>query len=126
MAAITRRYARALADTIFDRKIDAQQAAAQLRAMITLVQESQPLREVWESPAVSSEQKLGVLDAIAKKMGAERVIRKRKHHITRHDSRHIAAGIPVDALLILFGPPQVFTFDFPRVRLLVIHPPVAQ
>ena len=75
MAAITRRYARALADTIFDRKIDAQKAAAQLRGLVTLVEESRPLREVWESPAVSSEQKLAVLDAIAKKLGAEPVVR---------------------------------------------------
>src|SRR5882762_2431631 len=57
---------------------------------------------------------------------AECVIRKREHDITRHDSRHIVAGFPVDALLVLPGPPQVFTFNLPRVRLLVIHPPVSQ
>jgi len=75
MAAITRRYARALADTVFDRKIDAPKAAAQLRSLVTLLEESQPLREVWENPAVSAEQKLAVLDAIAKRMAAEPVVR---------------------------------------------------
>ena len=75
MAAITRRYARALADIVFERKMDAQKTAAELRGLVALVEESQPLRDVWENPAVSPEQKLGVLDAIAKKMGAEPVIR---------------------------------------------------
>ena len=75
MAAITRRYARALADIVFERKMDAQKTAAELRGLVALVEESQPLREVWENPAVSPEQKLGVLDAIAKKMEAEPVIR---------------------------------------------------
>ena len=39
------------------------------------VHESEELRKVWESPAISPEQKRAVLDAIAKQIGAAKPIR---------------------------------------------------
>lgn len=75
MAALASRYARAFADTLFDRKGDAQKAAAQLRSMIALLEASRPLREVWDNPAVELAQKIAVLDSLASKMVLEPLVR---------------------------------------------------
>lgn len=75
MAAIASRYARAFADSIFERKQDAQAASRQLREILALLQASQPLREVWENPSVPAEQKRAVLDAIAHKAGMHQLVR---------------------------------------------------
>lgn len=75
MAAIASRYARAFADSIFERKQDAQAASRQLHDMLALLQSSQPLREVWENPSVPAEQKRAVLDAIAKKVAMPQLVR---------------------------------------------------
>lgn len=75
MAAIASRYARAFADSIFERKQDAQAASRQLHDMLALLQSSQPLREVWENPSVPAEQKCAVLDAIAKKVAMPQLVR---------------------------------------------------
>lgn len=75
MAAIASRYARAFADSILERKQDAQAASRQLHDMLALLQSSQPLREVWENPSVPAEQKRAVLDAIAKKVAMPQLVR---------------------------------------------------
>ena len=69
MAAVSSRYARALADVIADANLDASAAVAQLRSWSAAFQESPELREVWESPAIPVEQKHKVLDALAVKVG---------------------------------------------------------
>ena len=84
MAAVASRYARALVDVVFERKVDAHQAAAQLRATIALVETSRPLREVWDNPAVEMEQKIAVLDAIAAKMGLEPIMRNFMAVVIQH------------------------------------------
>lgn len=84
MAAIASRYARALADTLFERKVDAQKAAAQLRSMIGLLESSRPLREVWDNPAVELEQKIAVLDALAAKMALEPLVRNFMAVVIQH------------------------------------------
>ena len=84
MAALASRYARALVDVVFERKVDAQHAAARLRAMIALVETSRPLREVWDNPAVEMEQKIAVLDAIAAKMGLEPIVRNFMAVVIQH------------------------------------------
>ena len=75
MAAIASRYARAFADSIFERKQDAQVASRQLHDMLALLESSQPLREVWENPSVPAEQKRAVLDAIARKTAMPQLVR---------------------------------------------------
>ena len=75
MAAIASRYARAFADSIFERKQDAQAASRQIHDMLALLQSSQPLREIWENPSVPAEQKRAVLDAIAKKVAMPQLVR---------------------------------------------------
>ncbi len=75
MAAIASRYARALVDVILEQKIDGDTARQQLKAIVGAVHESAELRKVWESPAISPEQKRAVLDAITKQIGVVKPIR---------------------------------------------------
>ena len=75
MAAISIRYARAFADSVFERKLDVTDISHKLQEMLTLLQSSQPLREVWENPAVPAEQKRAVLDKIAAKTGLPQLLR---------------------------------------------------
>jgi|ERR1039458_9198937 F-type H+-transporting ATPase subunit delta len=75
MAAIASRYARALVEAILAQKIDPDMAREQLRSIVTAVHESVELRRVWESPAISPEQKRAVLDAVVRQMGALKPIR---------------------------------------------------
>src|SRR5438105_11204209 len=73
MSAITSRYARALADAVFEH--NPSKIAEELVSVQLLVASSHALREVWENPAIPSQQKLAVLDAIAKKTGMARPLR---------------------------------------------------
>lgn len=75
MAAIASRYARALVEVILEQKIAPDAAREQVRSIVTAVHESAELRKVWESPAISAEQKRAVLDAIARQIGALKPIR---------------------------------------------------
>ena len=75
MAAIANRYARALVDVVLEQKIDPSIAVQQVNDMVAAVSESPELRNVWESPAVPSEQKRNLLDAIVGRAGTLRPIR---------------------------------------------------
>jgi len=75
MAAIASRYARALVEVILERKIDAELARQQLKAVVEAVHESSELRKVWESPAILPEKKRAVLDAIARQIDLVKPIR---------------------------------------------------
>lgn len=86
MAAVSSRYARALADVIADAKLDASKAVEQLRSLVAAFQTSKELREVWESPAIPVGQKRGVLDALAAKLGViDRPIRNFIAVLIDHD-----------------------------------------
>jgi F-type H+-transporting ATPase subunit delta len=75
MAAIASRYARALVEVVLEQKTDPDIARQQLNAIVDAVHESAELRRVWESPAISPEQKRAVLDAIVRQIGAAKQIR---------------------------------------------------
>jgi F-type H+-transporting ATPase subunit delta len=75
MAAVASRYARAMVDVVIDDKIDSTLAIQQVNDMAAAVAESNELRMVWESPAVPSEQKRALLDAIVARAGTIRQIR---------------------------------------------------
>lgn len=75
MSVVTRRYARALADAVFNQKLDALKTAAALEEMEALLVSSQELRVVWQNPAVSPVQKRAVLDAIARKISLPKLLR---------------------------------------------------
>jgi F-type H+-transporting ATPase subunit delta len=76
MSVVTGRYARALADAIFDdQKADALKTAAALQEIEALVDSSHELQVVWDNPSVSAEQKLAVLDALAAKIKLPKLLR---------------------------------------------------
>jgi F-type H+-transporting ATPase subunit delta len=75
MPAVASRYARAFVEVIFGGKADPRQAAAELLTMLELLHESQPLRQVWENPAVPAEQKRKLLDALVARVGVSLPVR---------------------------------------------------
>ena len=75
MASVANTYARAFADAVFDSRLDAGQTLSQARLLVELVAESKELREVWETPSISAEQKRAVLDAIVAREGISRPVR---------------------------------------------------
>ena len=75
MAAVASRYAKALVDVVLERQIDGAMAVQQVNDIVAAVNESSELRNVWESPAVTAEQKRAVLDAIVARCGTLRPIR---------------------------------------------------
>jgi len=76
MAAVAARYARALAELIAKTNLDPVASVSQLRTVAGALESSRELRAVWESPAILTEQKLKVLDALVAKAGiSERVLR---------------------------------------------------
>lgn len=75
MAAIASRYARALVEVVLSDRLDAAAITAQLQTFVAAVHESDDLRRIWDSPAISPEQKRAVLDAITKQIGADKPVR---------------------------------------------------
>ncbi len=75
MAAIASRYARALVEVVLADKLDAAAITAQLQAFVAAVADSDDLRRVWDSPAISQEQKRSVLDALNKAISAAKPVR---------------------------------------------------
>ena len=75
MAAIASRYARAFADVVFDRKLDAAKSMADLNSVSGLIATSDDLRKTWDNPSISAPQKHGVLDAIIARLGAAKEVR---------------------------------------------------
>lgn len=75
MALVTSRYARAFADVVVHLKLDVAQVRDELRSMVQTVESSEPLRRVWDNPAVPHQQKLAVLDGISAKMGLVTAVR---------------------------------------------------
>ena len=75
MASVTNTYARALADVVFDTRLDANLTLGETQSLAALVEGSKELREVWESPAIAAEQKRAVLDAIVAREGISRPVR---------------------------------------------------
>lgn len=75
MASVTITYARALADAVFDAHLDPAKTLAEAQAVAQLVAESKQLREVWQTPSITAEQKRAVLDAIVAHQGFSRTVR---------------------------------------------------
>jgi len=75
MASVTGVYARAFADVVFERRLDATKTLRELHALGDLLKNNPDLRRVWENPAIAAEQKRGVLDAIVHREGFSRLVR---------------------------------------------------
>jgi len=70
MAAVTSRYARALADVVVERKLDSAKVMEQLDGLAAALASAPQLRNVWENPSVPADQKRKVLDAIIKTLSS--------------------------------------------------------
>jgi F-type H+-transporting ATPase subunit delta len=75
MASVTNTYARAFAEAVFDMRLDPAKTLREAQAIAALVTESKELREVWETPSITAEQKRAVLDAIVSREGISRAVR---------------------------------------------------
>jgi F-type H+-transporting ATPase subunit delta len=84
MASVGIRYARAFAEVVVDRKLDPGQVREELRSLVQLVSANGDLRHVWESPAVTQEEKVRLLDAIAARTGFHAAVRNFMAVIMEH------------------------------------------
>ncbi len=75
MASVTNTYARAFADVVFSGRLDPDKTLQEAQAVAHLVAGSRELREVWETPSITAEQKRAVLDAIVKREGISPTVR---------------------------------------------------
>ena len=75
MASVTSTYARALADVVFDQRLDPGKTLQEAQSLAQLVASSQQLRDVWEAPSIPAEQKRALLDAIVAREGISRSVR---------------------------------------------------
>lgn len=75
MASVAGTYARAFADVVVDKHLDADKALAELHTLGALLASSDDLRRVWESPGIAADQKRKVLDAIVAREGISRPVR---------------------------------------------------
>jgi F-type H+-transporting ATPase subunit delta len=75
MASVTNTYARALADAVLDGHFDAEKTLREAQSLAVLVAGSKLLRDVWENPAISANQKRAVLDAIVARESISRPVR---------------------------------------------------
>jgi F-type H+-transporting ATPase subunit delta len=75
MATVVNTYARAFADVVMAHHLDPAKTLDETRQIAALVSQSKLLREVWENPSISSEQKRGVLDAIVQRGSVSRPVR---------------------------------------------------
>ena len=75
MATVVNTYARAFADVVMSSHLDAAKTLAETQQISSLMEQSKPLREVWDNPSITAEQKRAVLDAIAQRAGISRPVR---------------------------------------------------
>ncbi|MDE1155449.1 MAG: ATP synthase F1 subunit delta [Acidobacteriaceae bacterium] len=88
MAIVDLRYARALAQVVSEQKLDVLAVEKQLRDFAALLVGSPDLREVLANPSIPEKQKLGVLDALAPRLGLEKAARNFIALVAHHDRLH--------------------------------------
>ena len=75
MSTVTNTYARAFADVVMSMRLDSAVTLAEAQQMAAFSRENRGLREVWDAPAVTADQKRAVLDSIVKRAGISRPVR---------------------------------------------------
>jgi F-type H+-transporting ATPase subunit delta len=75
MATVINTYARAFADVVMSNHLDAVRTLGEAQQIAGLFRDNKSLREVWEAPSVSPEQKRAVLDAIVQRAGISSPVR---------------------------------------------------
>jgi F-type H+-transporting ATPase subunit delta len=93
LSSIASTYARAFADLVLDSHLDAARAIAGLREIAELFVGNRDLRRVWENPAMPSDRKRRVLDAIVKREGIEKPVRNFVAVVIDHRRMHFLPRI---------------------------------
>jgi len=75
VASVINTYARAFAEAVLDSHHEPDKTLWEAKAVAELVAESKELREVWETPSITPEQKRAVLDAIVAREGISKIVR---------------------------------------------------
>jgi F-type H+-transporting ATPase subunit delta len=75
MATVINTYARAFADVVMSNRLDAARTLTEAQQIAGLFRDNKSLREVWQAPSISPEQKRAVLDAIVQRAGISRPVR---------------------------------------------------
>jgi F-type H+-transporting ATPase subunit delta len=75
MATVVSTYARAFADVVMANHLDAAKTLGETQQIAAFLDESKPLREVWDNPSIPAEQKRAVLDGIVQRAGLSRPVR---------------------------------------------------
>lgn len=85
MAAFTARYARALADVIFEERFDPEEAQSQLNDFAAAWRESADLREVFLDPSFPAAQKVAILDKLNTRLNMSQPVRNFLAVLINHD-----------------------------------------
>ncbi len=85
MAAFTARYARALADVVFDERLNPQQVQSQLDDFAAAWRESADLREVFLDPSFPAVQKVAILDKLNTRLKMSQQVRNFIAVLSNHD-----------------------------------------
>lgn len=93
MTSVTSTYARAFAEAVFDMHLDPAKTLREAQAVAQLVGESKELREVWETPSITPEQKRAVLDAIVARENISRTVRNFVAVLIDHRRTHFLSAI---------------------------------
>ncbi len=93
MATVTNTYARAFADAVFSGHHDPDKTLREAQAVAELVAGSKELREVWETPSITAEQKRAVLDAIVAREGISQTVRNFVAVLIDHGRTHFLGPI---------------------------------
>src|SRR5690349_5718890 len=75
MASVTNIYARAFADVVMAKHLDSARTLSEAQQMAALARENKGLREIWEAPSISPDQKRAVLDSIVQLAGISQPVR---------------------------------------------------
>lgn len=93
MATVTNIYARAFADVVLGNRLDAGKTLREAQSLSAMVAGSRDLREVWEAPSISAEQKRRVLDAIIAQFGISGPVRNFVAVLIDHRRVHFLAPV---------------------------------
>ncbi len=96
MAAFAARYARAFADVVLAAHLSPDEVDAQLRQFQTALKDSPELQTALFNPSIPADQRVGVIDGLAPRLGLSREVRNFLAVLLRHDRMNAVEEI-VDA-----------------------------
>ena len=121
MASVISIYARAFADVVMERRLDAAKILQELQRLSALVASRSDLRLVWENPAIPAEQKRAVLDALVKREGFSQPVRNfaAVSYLNPMPKRPFEPCIPTRGAAVPAGPDWIHEIKHDGYRLIV-------